>query len=186
MVVTSTKRKHSLGLLRPDVTTPTFEMIDEHTNQHRGSSSLRCSQCVSVKGPDETLQTITRALRSHCCKTFEPTKPVDASQGASAEIPTNRNLQDVELWPSCYEGQDSLNTLRIGIALTSKVWQMDSVDAKVQRVLEVVARASAVYEQQLNIKLVVGDIFLSPTNETWDNPLCQMKLVDQYRAFETW
>ena len=152
------------------------------THESANANATICRLCYLVSGTDETGDAGSgKAPVEYCCgeRIAKPEFRVVASLGTMG-------LNSIEPWRDCYDGQDSLNTLRIGIALTSKVWQRLSIQEKITNVLAAIGQVNRVYEPQMNVRLVVGDVYISSTEQPWENRLCQLTEVEQYAAFQSW
>ncbi|CAJ1376840.1 unnamed protein product [Effrenium voratum] len=114
---------------------------------------------------------------------------VRASREAAALV--ERPLELPELWTDCYEGDDQVHAMGMGVAVGSKLYsKFTSKDEVIDYVIQVFSSANLIYRPQLNFVLVCRKLHLQTTHEnapSWDQGShCPFGIEKQLEAFDDW
>eukprot|EP00924_Labyrinthula_sp_SR-Ha-C_P014615 snap_masked-scaffold_34-processed-gene-3.44-mRNA-1 protein AED:0.42 eAED:0.42 QI:0/0/0/0.33/1/1/3/0/684 len=79
-----------------------------------------------------------------------------------------RSLQATEVFEHCYTGQEYGQELRIGVAVDKRLVYKSSLERMYREVEDFVAKTNIIFVTQLNIELVVADIFTEYRADDFD------------------
>lgn len=92
-------------------------------------------------------------------------------------------------WTNCTPTDAVPRHVSIGVAMTSKMLDRfgnNQAEAK-QWVQSVLDDTNFIYMNQLNVRLVAGEVFFAPSDGiAWNNPKCSMVMDDQLAKFSEW
>ena len=117
--------------------------------------------------------------------------PGDVASTTSENI-TNFTLSNCitdklpELWTDCYQGDENLNTVHIGVAVDDSYANLfDSKRDIKDEIIGIVNDTNRyVYTPQLNIHLEVNSWYIRRNNKNWNN--CSLSMNGQLKRFRDW
>eukprot|EP00511_Aplanochytrium_stocchinoi_P011592 CAMPEP_0204862094 /NCGR_PEP_ID=MMETSP1348-20121228/2189_1 /ASSEMBLY_ACC=CAM_ASM_000700 /TAXON_ID=215587 /ORGANISM="Aplanochytrium stocchinoi, Strain GSBS06" /LENGTH=735 /DNA_ID=CAMNT_0052011843 /DNA_START=451 /DNA_END=2658 /DNA_ORIENTATION=+ len=100
-----------------------------------------------------------------------------------------RNLA-IDYWTNCYSGQGRTNTFSIGVAVGAKMSATynDDTTRITNMVNSMITLSNEIYLPQMEIKLVVGDIFIQKGSggPSWSTPSCAGDIQGQLNNLQRW
>ena len=98
------------------------------------------------------------------------------------------SIADIQGWDDCYTGQSKTHVLKIGVGVTSGLYQSEfseDLTSTIAWLASIVARSNVIYRRQMNIVIQVADLIVvnpSSTLPPWNNAGCSMTIYEQLAA----
>jgi hypothetical protein len=108
------------------------------------------------------------------------------------ESPAARHARAVAKWDNCYPGDSVKQAISVGVAVDSRFFKarLNSDESEaIAWLASVFASANMIYETQLNVVLMMGDVFVQKSEDgapSWNNPSCSQGISKTLSNFRAW